>query len=420
MSNLIITLPNGLPTTTASCAAVLGDDMGAVIRHVVAPLALLPEAGESEVVVVVPAEQLSWHRVELPKGTLDRGLFQDGSTARLRTVLDGLLEDRLLDEPENLHLAIQPQPRAGEPVWVAACDRAWLRAWLQALEQSARPVARIVPALEPVASGTTDAHTLHAVGTPEQAHLIWASLQGVSVLPLNAASAALLANARGDVAQSDVVPGEIVAEPGVAALTEHLLPGRISLQTAAQRAMAAARSGWDLAQFDLLSTRQARTRKQLSSLGISLWRAPHWRPARWAALALVVVNLVGLQAWAWKEQSALQAKRDAIRAVLLSTFPDVRVVVDAPQQMARALADLQRQSGAASSLDLETMLGLFQTLALEESTPSAIEFIAGELRLKTQPISDAQLASLSTRLQAQGYAAQMRGDSLVISVERRP
>ena len=88
--------------------------------------------------------------------------------------------------------------------------------------------------------------------------------------------------------------------------------------------------------------------------------------------------------------------------------------------MARALADLQRQSGAASSLDLETMLGLFQTLALEESTPSAIEFIAGELRLKTQPISDAQLASLSTRLQAQGYAAQMRGDSLVISVERRP
>jgi len=76
--------------------------------------------------------------------------------------------------------------------------------------------------------------------------------------------------------------------------------------------------------------------------------------------------------------------------------------------------------GAASSLDLETMLGLFQTLALEESTPSAIEFIAGELRLKTQPISDAQLASLSTRLQAQGYAAQMRGDSLVISVERRP
>ena len=90
MSNLIITLPNGLPTTTASCAAVLGDDMGAVIRHVEAPLALLPEAGESEVVVVVPAEQLSWHRVELPKGTLDRGLFQDGSTARLRTVLDGL------------------------------------------------------------------------------------------------------------------------------------------------------------------------------------------------------------------------------------------------------------------------------------------------------------------------------------------
>lgn len=409
MSTLTITLPAGLPTATASCMAVLGDDTGAVIRHVEAPLSLLPDAADSEVVAMVPLEQLSWHQLELPKGTLERGLFQDGSPQRLRAVLDGLLEDRLLDEPDQLHFALQPRAQSGAPVWVAACNRAWLQAWLQALEQAARPVTRIVPELEP---SSNDSTRVMAVGTPDQARVLCASPLGVSVLPLLPNSASLLT--RGDTAI------EAVAEPGVAELAEHLLKTPVRLQTAPQRALAATQSDWDLAQFEFLRTRRARTRKQLSTLAASLWRAPQWKPARWSAAALVVVNLVGLQAWAWKEQSALTAKRAAIREVLTSTFPDVRVVVDAPVQMARALAGLQRQSGAASSLDLETMLGLFHTLAPENTAPIAIEFIADELRLKVPPLSDGALTQLVTRLQTHGYTAQMRADGLVITPERRP
>jgi len=409
MSTLTITPPAGLPTATASCMAVLSDGVGTVTRHVEAPLSLLPDAADGEVVVVVGLEQLSWHRLELPKGTLERGLFQDGSPARLRAVLDGLLEDRLLDEPDQMHFALQPQAQSGEPVWVAACNRAWLQAWLQALEQAGRPVARIVPELEPSTDGTT---RLQAVGTPDRARVLCASALGVSVLPLSPATAGLLAQGE--------APTEVVAEPGVAELAEHLFKTPVRLQTAPQRALAASQSAWDLAQFDFLRTRSARTRKQLSTLAASLWRAPHWKPARWSAIALVAVNLVGLQAWAWKEQSALTAKRAAIREVLTSTFPEVRVVVDAPVQMARALADLQRQNGAASSLDLETMLGLFHALAPENSAPTAIEFVAGELRLKAPPLSETDLAQLTTRLQSHGYTAQMRGDSLVITPERRP
>jgi general secretion pathway protein L len=87
--------------------------------------------------------------VSLPKGTLERGWLQDKSQSRLRSVLDGLLEERLLDEPEQLHFAIQPQARAGEPLWVAACNRDWLHAWLLAVEQAGRVVSRIVPEMEP-------------------------------------------------------------------------------------------------------------------------------------------------------------------------------------------------------------------------------------------------------------------------------
>jgi general secretion pathway protein L len=409
MPTLTITLPFGLPTASASCMVVLGDDTSTVIRHVEAPLSLLPDAADSEIVAVVPAEQLSWHQLELPKGTLDRGLFQDGGATRLRAVLDGLLEDRLLDETAQLHFALQPQAKADAPVWVAACNRAWLQAWMQALEQAGRPAARIVPEVQPSASGTA---SVWAVGTSDQARLLCATPLGVSVLPLAPVAVNLLALGE--------TPIDAVAEPGVAQLAEHLFKTPVRLQTAPQRALAAAQSAWDLAQFEFLRTRQARTRKQLATLVASLWRAPHWKPARWSAIALVVVNLVGLQAWAWKEQAALSAKRSVIREVLTSTFPDVRVVVDAPVQMARALADLQRQSGTASSLDMETMLGLFGTLALENIAPEAIEFIAGELRLKVPPIPDADVAQLATRLQTHGYTARMRGDSLVITPERRP
>lgn len=384
-------------------------------RHLDAPLNLLPDTPGAETVIVVPARLLSWHRLELPKGTLERGFFQDGQASRLRSVLNGMLEDRILDEPDALHFAIQPQARAATPIWVAACDRAWLCAWLLALEQSGRPVARIVPEIEPTAHDQPGFAMLHVMGTPEHALCVWSSSRGVTVLPLSGASVALVAATR-----SEADTPRICAEPGVAELAERHFSGSVSLQTSAQRAIAAAQSSWDLAQFDLLRTRGARSRKRLSSLGAALWRSPEWKPARWAAIALVAVNVAGLQVWAWKEQAALAAKRVTIRSILTTTFPDVRVVVDAPLQMARSLADLQRQSGAASSGDLETMLGLFQSVAPELPSPVAIEFIAGEMRLKVLDASSPAVASLSTRLQSHGYTAALDGDRLVLKQERRP
>jgi general secretion pathway protein L len=212
----------------------------------------------------------------------------------------------------------------------------------------------------------------------------------------------------------------VVAEPAVAALAEQYFTGRVVLQTGAQRAVAAAASAWDLAQFELLRSRRARTRKHLSTWGSSLLRAPHWRAARWAAVALLIVNLGGLQAWAWKEQAALNARRAAIRDVLTSTFPDIRVVVDAPLQMQRSLATLQRQNGATSSADLEEMLGRFQAVAPEIAAPTAIEFMAGELRLKLPTTGGVDMDSVNARVQAHGYSGQIQGDTLVLKQGHQP
>lgn len=411
MTLLIVPLSQALPSAATLCEGVLSEDGRTVLRTVEAPAALLPAPAGADIVAVVPAGRLSWHRLSLPRGALKGGLFHEGGSARLRAVLDGLMEDRLLDETSQLHFAIEPQPRTDAPVWVAACDRAWLHAWLDVLAQAGRPVARIVPELAPPSSDETGSASLHVTGTSDHARLMRAGPDGVTLLPLSVATAALVAWPE---------DAGVLAEPGAAALAEHFFNRPALVQTAPERWLAAAQSSWDLAQFDLIYNRTTRTRKRFSALLSSFFRAPRWRAARWAAVALVATNLVGLQAWAWKERSAQAAQRAAMHSILTTTFPNVRVVVDAPLQMARALTDLQRRNGTASTADLEIMLSNFQAAAPDSPTPTAIEFIAGELSLKGLEPSAAALAAMSARLQAQGYGARLEAGSLVIKEERLP
>ena len=416
MRTLTVTLSPSLPTPATPVVAVLSADGVTASRHIEVPLALLPDTGEAEVVAVVPWSKLSWHALELPRGTLDKKMFQEGNSARLRTVLEGLLEDRVLDEPAQLHFALAPGARSGEPVWVAACDRAWLQAWLGTLEQAGRPAQRITPEVAPsVSPGAAVAPTLHFLGTAAQAQLMVSGAQGVCVLPYGAESLALF-GATG----SDGAPAQIWAEPAVAELAEQHFEGRVALQTAPQRYLASARSEWDLAQFDCAASRGARQRKRLSSGIATLMQAPHWRAARWALVALLAVNLMGIAGWNWKEQSALADKRAAIREVLTSTFPDVKVVVDAPLQMARAVSDLQRQTGTATGADLETMLLQFYSMAPAATAPAAIEFAAGELKIKGMDPTAKGTARITAKLAGMGYQARLEGDTLVMQQERRP
>ena len=178
MSTLILFLPPARPGPASEYAYTLTADGHSALQHATAPAALLPEPTRpgGEVVAVVPARALSWQRVTLPAGV---PLGAGQQTPRLRSVLEGLLEDRVLDDASQLHFALQPgaqsRAQAGEPVWVAVCDRAWLREHLQALEAAGRRVARVVPefAPGPTASGQPE---LCALGTPEEAYVVLTGL----------------------------------------------------------------------------------------------------------------------------------------------------------------------------------------------------------------------------------------------------
>ena len=406
MSILIICLPTAGHSPATAYDYALTPDGRTLTSHAAVPAALLPsEERGGEVLAVLPASQMSWHSIELPKGI-------GAGSPRLRAILENLLEDRLLDEPGQLHLALAPGAVSGAPVWVAACDRAWLRGHLQALEASGKPVARIVPEFAP----ETGALQLHVVGEADQPFMVLTgqTVGGVMRLPLGSAGLALVQQ----IPQlADIEAGEellTLAEPAVAALAEQLLQHKVSLLTRQQRWLDASRSPWDLAQFDFTNTSRTRTVKRLSSVGREIWQAPGWRPARWGAAVLLLANLLGLNAWAWKEQSALQARRKAIETTLTQTFPQVRVVVDAPLQMEREVAALRQATGAASGRDLEAILAALGAATPAEKSASAIEFSAGEARIKGLQLSTQDSSNLSARLKGLGYSARLEGDTAII------
>ena len=399
MSSLFLLLPRDPGGAAAEYPYLVTPDGRTVGDHASAPVALLPRPSGAggEVVAIVPLASLSWHQVELPKGV-------SAASPRLRAVLEGLLEDRLLDEPESLHFALEPQARPGTPVWVAVCNRQWLRDAVHALEGVARPISRIVPEFTP-----EDPPTLHAIGEPDNAMLVHTGADGVLAVPLSSHALALLP----PLAEG----GRCVAEPGVAALAEQLLQQSVHLQQTGQRWLQAAQSGWDLAQSEFASSNRARAAKKLALVWADLLGAPQWRPARWGALLLVAANLLGLNAWAWKERSALESKRATVQRILTTTFPQVKVVVDPPLQMEKEVALLRQAVGATSGRDLEAMLGALAGVVPPMQPLAALDYSGGELRLKGQPYTADDARALSPFLRSQGYAAELRGDTLAVTAQ---
>ena len=112
---LIIYLP--LQTQTYYDYAVSSDGVS-VDTHGQCELSQLPQK-KGEAVGIVPWQKLSWHKVTLPPSV--------GSRKTL--VLNSLLEDSLLQEPQTMHLSLAPAASAvlrhGGELLVAACDKHW-------------------------------------------------------------------------------------------------------------------------------------------------------------------------------------------------------------------------------------------------------------------------------------------------------
>ncbi len=375
MSALLVTLPAPSASQGEYAYAQISST-GHVQAYGQAAPKLLPQA--DEVTLVAPAQALSWHRLPLPK--LGAGAMR----ASGRAVLEGLLEELVLEDPAGLHFALGAHAAAGQPQWVCVCGKAWLQGHVQALRAAGLRLTRIAPQAFALQEG--QAVQLHVSGSADAPLAVLADAQGVLCVPLSALAALGLTRAAGAVLSSsagaEAVQGsdlQLSAEPAVAAQAEqalHQAPAILTAhQHAAQRAAAAKAVGWDLAQFELALSGPQVWRREAQALWQDLWRAPQWRAARWGLAALVAAQLVGLNAWAWHERKALEAKRAQVNQVFAQSFPKVKVVLDAPLQMRREAAALRQAAGQLSPGDLENLLGQFAIgfgpLLERQTSPSA-------------------------------------------------
>lgn len=411
MSTLILTLPLASRGGAPEYDYVLTPDGLSVAAQGHAAAALLPAQGArgNEVVALVPARALSWQRIQLPARVLGSLLSGRMEAARARGVLAGVLEEQLLDEPERLHFALfaAPEAQSGDTAgaWVAVCDRAWLQTNLQTLEAAGYRVGRIVAECTPSAPGTAHALLSDAM---EPAQMLLCTPEGVSLLPLLPVSLGLA------LAQPAL---DVVAEPAVMELAQKHFGNQVRLQGHAERVLVAAQSPWNLAQLELSASPGGRLLKQLAAGWQQFLQAPAWRPARWGLVALLLLQVLALNALAWQQRRLLDEKRAAIEGVLQQTFPEQRLVVDAPLQMQRAVDDLARAHGVGSDLGLSRVFAIIGPQAPAGLNLSAIELTDQQLRLTASGLDATAAQPLVAALDARGLRVQLQGTQLVITTK---
>lgn len=405
---LIISLPHN-PKDAQSGFAHVHSDGHQVQRNAVGAASLLSTYA-GEVVAVVPHTRLSWLSVQFPPGS---------HGARLGAVLEGLLEDRLLDDVADLHCVVDPTsadvPRTGGVAIVAACSKSWLREVLAPLQASGLVVQRLVPELSPRAQPL-----LCVMGTPELSQSVLCHTQGVTLLPPNVAQwkafPAFTAYATLSAAQ-----GPLVAEPAMVERVEQFLQRRPVMQNAAQRAVVAAQSDWDLAQGEWAQGTSQRFLRLSQHVWQTFFHAPAWRSVRIGLATLLTLQVLGLNAMAWREQRALDVHKAQLNQILTATFPSVRLVIDAPLQMQREVDTLQRNAGRVTSTDFEPMLAATASALPEGLVPTQWHFANQVLRAQGLPFNEAQANSARATLKVKHLQLRQEGNDVwVIQPEAAP
>lgn len=347
-------------------------------------------------VLVVPATCLSWPQVTLPAALRLAG------DARLMPALQALVEEVLLDDAAGMHLALPPQASAGSLVTLAACDKAWLAQWMQRLEQAGIKVVRVVPEFAPDALGDV-------LWVSEIGHDAWVAgvREGVPVvIPAEGAR------------QVWPEAAPVKALPAVyAAACKEFGEQRVQLLEVSEVLQARLATQWNLAQHGFAGTWLERWRRKTAVWSQAFFHAPEWQAARVACVVLAVGGVLALNVQAWRQKQSLEAQQQALMTTVQQTFPQLRVIIDAPVQMQRELQRLRVQAGVLQAGDFEPMAAAvgaaLHALGIQ---PSSVLFEHGQLMLEGIP--SARLSELNERLAGSGYRADLQGQSMRVQEVR--
>lgn len=325
------------------------------------------------------------------------------ATPKLRLALPNLVEDRLVQDAQQCHIALGPRlgaapargwraPREPQSRALMIADRAWVRFILDTFAVHKHRTCHLLPAQLCVPFETpapVAAPTAEAAGELVRAE---PSLDAPAEVPAAAAAAVAPATIALDAAPpSDPdapVAVDITVRTGPAeGYGLRLLPANVAnwlaiaptpatlMVSPALRALAPGLSAdpatatldwstWAAGARDALATGEADlcqfdfARGGVAGMDWSVWRLPIA-----LAVLIVVVQLIGMNA-RWLTLRAEQKRLDtAMRAQLQTAFPNTPVILDPPAQMRRQVEQLRLAAGKSAPEDFLPLADRFAQAA---------------------------------------------------------
>jgi general secretion pathway protein L len=404
MSTLIILLaaqPRLAAPTTAGHVApaefdyVLSVDGQRVTEHGRAAPAALPRA--ALVVAALRPGDVAFQRIAVPKAP----------AARLRAALSGVMEEGLLEDEAEVHLAVAPDAKPGGEHWVAVVNKPWLRVQLAALEAGNVALDRAVPSWWP--DQGVAGHTFREGGPDEPALLAWRDDAGVLCVPLASPVSRALVTA---LPEDTVV--RWTATPETAQDASEFVGMPVASVTDEEQALRAARSGWNLLQFDLVP--QRRGVKLVRDIAARFAFDPAWRVTRLGLVALVVVTLLGLNIRAIQEHRLIAAKKAELTTMVAQTFPNVKSIYEPAAQARKELDILRAAAGRPGDGDIETLLEAAESAWPQSHSPvDGLKFEPGRLSLPAKGWTPQEIERFTTQLRAASVDVRSANEQLVLS-----
>lgn len=371
---------------------VLADGDGHALEAGQAQPALLPRA--DRVVALIDAQDATLLAADLPALP----------PARLAAALRGALEDRLLQDADELHLATGPADETGAFHHACAVPAVPLAQAVAELARAGREPQRVVP--EPALLAPGEAVLQDTAAGPR---LVWRDDRGEAAwLPLILAADA----AAPQPLPLPVPPERLLVVHGAESHLSWLdLPAgsQPTVIAAADWLARAAVSPWNLRQFALAPQRALR--RGMAGVREAL-ATPAWRRVAALLALLLAIQIVGMNLRAWQlnhERDALQARIDATAAAAL---PGAPAILDARLQLQRALAAARQRAGKPGDTDLDTLMGLASSVLPPTVAPTALRYANGQLHL-TLPAGVA--AQAATRCAPAGLRCSAAGDELTLT-----
>jgi len=332
------------------------------------------------VVLLVAAEDVSFTTADVPAL----------SGLRLREALPNLVEDKTVGDVGSLHVALGLPAAEGRSRTLAVIDRTWLAAIQVHVVRSGHRVASIVPEslVVPLVPGSWSLGCVGGDAAQPHSLRCWlrTDAQQAMLLPDDPASAVVLASSLLRQRSQDERPAKLAVYATGDAASDAKAFGEamaaslgLDLATHASDPFAAWLAGQgpdggygaplSLLSFDGSGPNATWTR---------------WRWAAGLAVALVAVQIVGMQVqWGRLRQEAGTLRQQA-STMLTTTFPETKLVMDPPLQMSRGLAGLRTSAGRSDPADFSSMMAASARIfaALPSNGLRGADYDARALRLR--------------------------------------